>query len=114
MAQIDWKEFNEYFQYFDNKTISDVINIYIVEYDERMSSLEKYILDKDLVNLKKKSHSFKSVVLNFQAPYVVELLQSLENMAAENKDEHILEIFEKLKPASKELLIELIDYLHKR
>ena len=62
MAQIDWKEFNEYFQYFDNKTISDVINIYIVEYDERMSSLEKYILDKDLVNLKKKSHSFKSVV----------------------------------------------------
>ncbi|MEI6140170.1 MAG: Hpt domain-containing protein [Mariniphaga sp.] len=111
MAQIDWKQFNEFFQYYDKEIITLVINIYIEEYDERMSTLEKNILDKDLKNLKKNSHSFKGVVLNFQAPYVAKLLQSLEDMAEEKQEEHIPETFEELKKPSKELLNELVEYL---
>ena len=43
MAQIDWKEFNDYFKYFDKEITIEVINIYINEYDERIRTLEKNI-----------------------------------------------------------------------
>ena len=114
MAQIDWNEFNEYFKYFDKDIITEVINIFISEYDERMSTIEKNIFDKDFVNLKFHAHALKGIVANYKAPYVVELLQSLEDMAKEKKEEQIPQTFEELKKLSKELLDELIDYLHKR
>ncbi len=114
MAQIDWKEFNDYFKYFDKEITIEVINIYINEYDERIRTLEKNIEEKDFVNLAFNAHSLKSVISNYMAPSVYSLSQSLVDLAKKDDIQHIPETFEELKKASKELLYELIGYLHKR
>jgi HPt (histidine-containing phosphotransfer) domain-containing protein len=111
MAQIDWKQFNENFQYYDKEIIKEVIDIFVEEYDERISTLNKNIEENDLVNLAFNAHSLKSVISNYMAPYVLELTRSLEDMAKKNQEENIPETFQKLKMVSKELLDELIEYL---
>ena len=111
MAQIDWKQFNENFQYYDKEIIKEVIDIFVEEYDERMSTLQKNIDEKDLVNLAFHAHSIKGVIANYKAPYVVELFQSLEDMAKKNQELQIPETYAKLKIITKELLDELVEYL---
>jgi HPt (histidine-containing phosphotransfer) domain-containing protein len=111
MAQIDWNEFNEYFQNFDKETIKIVTDIFIEEYDMRMNTLQKNIKEKDFEKVDFNAHGLKSVVVNYFAPNVVKLLQALENMGKEKNEEHMFETFEKLKPASKELYEELVEYL---
>ena len=111
MAQIDWKQFNENFQYYDKEIIKEVIDIFVEEYDERISTLQKNIDGKDLVNLAFNAHSLKSVISNYMAPYVLELTRTLEDMAKKNQEQQIPETFIELKKVSKELLDELVEYL---
>lgn len=110
MAQINWKQFNENFQYYDKEIIKEVIDIFVEEYDERINTLEKNIEANDLVNLSFNAHSFKSVISNYMAPYVLELTRSLEDMAKKNQAQQIPETFVELRKVSKELLDELLEY----
>jgi HPt (histidine-containing phosphotransfer) domain-containing protein len=111
MAQIDWKQFNDNFQYYDKEIIKEVIDIFVEEYDERISTLQKNIEEKDLTNLAFNAHSFKSVISNYMAPIVLELTRSLEDMAKKNQEEKIPETFAELRVVSKDLLDELVEYL---
>lgn len=111
MAIIDWDQFNENFQYYDKEIISEVINIFVDEYDNRISILQKNIDEKNYSNLAFNSHSFKSVIGNYMAPPAYELARKLEELAKNNSEEGISEIFIELKRTTKELLIELKDYL---
>ena len=111
MAVIDWEQFNDNFQYYDKEVIKEVIYIFINEYDSRISNLQKDIEDIDYANLAFHAHSFKGVIGNYMAPEVYELGRKLEELAIAKSSEGIPEIFDKLKSASKDLLIELKNYL---
>ncbi len=104
---IDKKQFTENFQYFDNEVVTEIINIFIDEYPERMETLRKNIDDKDFEQLKFNAHSLKGVVANFVAPEVQELARQLE-MKGANKDLTDVEtLFNELKEKSAVVVDEL-------
>jgi len=111
MAAIDWTQFNENFQYYDKEIIKEVINIFIDEYDQRISNLKKNIEDKDFTNLAFNAHSFKGVIANYMAPKAYQLTLKLEDLAKNNSDEGIDEVFTELMDETQELLLELKTYL---
>ena len=111
MAIIDWDQFNENFQYYDKDIIKEVIDIFVDEYDVRISNLQKNIDEKDYANLGFNAHSLKSVIGNYMAPRAYELNRRLEELAKNNSYEGINETFAELKNATKELLDELKNYL---
>jgi len=41
MATIDWEEFNENFQYYDQEIIREIIGDFFAEADERLANLKK-------------------------------------------------------------------------
>ena len=111
MAVIDWDQFNENFQYYDKEIIAEIIGIFIDEYEDRISNLKKNIEDKDFTKLVFNAHSFKSVIANYMAPKALELTRKLEELAINNSEEGIDEIFTELVSTTKELLSELKSYL---
>ncbi|MCX6239376.1 MAG: Hpt domain-containing protein [Bacteroidia bacterium] len=111
MAIIDWDQFNENFQYYDKEIISEVIYIFVNEYNNRISGLQKNIDEKNYTSLAFNAHSFKSVIGNYMAPKAYELTRKLEELAKNNSEEEINEIFPELKSATRELLFELKNYL---
>ena len=113
MAIIDWDQFNDNFQYYDKEIIIEVIDIFINEYDERISNLQKNIDDKDFTKLAFNAHSFKSVIANYMAPKPLELTRKLEEAANKSTEDGIPQIFKDLKSTTNELLMELKDYLQK-
>ena len=104
MAAIDWAQFNENFQYYDKEIIKKVIDIFVDEYDNRISILKKNIEEKDFTNLAFNAHSFKSVIANYMAPKVYELIRKLEDLAKNNYEEGIDDIFTQMMSETKELL----------
>ena len=113
MAIIDWEQFNENFQYYDEAIIREVIDMFVEEYDDRISILKKNIEDKDFTNLAFNAHSFKSVIGNYMAPRAFEITRKLEESAKNRSEKEIPEIFFEMNAATHELLIELKDYLQK-
>ena len=111
MAAIDWEQFNDNFQYYDNDIVKEVIYIFINEYDSRISNLQKDIEKKDYENLSFHAHSFKSVIGNYMAPTAYEFARKLEESAKNNNEEEIIRIFPELKSSTEELLFELKNYL---
>ena len=114
MAIIDWDQFNENFQYYDKEVITEVVNIFLNEYDARISTLQKNIDEKDYTNLAFNAHSFKSVIGNYMASKAYEPARKLEELASNNSEEEILKTFLELKLNTKELYFELLDYLQKK
>ena len=113
MAVIEWEQFNDNFQYYDKEIIIEVIEIFVNEYDDRIKNLQENIDEKDFAKLMFNAHSFKSVIANYMAPKALELTRKLEEAANNNAADSIQQIFNDLKVTSKELLIELKDYLQK-
>lgn len=111
MAAIDWTQFNENFQYYDKEIVKEVIDIFIDEYDQRIGNLKKNIEEKDFTNLVFNAHSFKSVIANYMAPKAYQLILKLEDLAKNNSEGGIDEIFMELISETQELLLELKIYL---
>lgn len=113
MAIIDWVQFNENFQYYDQEIITEVIGDFFNEADERLDTLRKNIEDKDFDNLTFNAHSLKSVVGVFMAPKPHELAARIEMMGKEKSCEGIDEVFSELKASIEGLILELQDFLKK-
>jgi len=113
MAIIDWAQFNENFQYYDKEIINEVVHIFIDEYDDRINKLQKNIDEKDYKNLAFNAHSLKGVIANYMALKAYEPARRLEELANNNSEERIHETFVELKDSTKELYLELLDYLQK-
>jgi HPt (histidine-containing phosphotransfer) domain-containing protein len=114
MAVIDWVQFNENFQYYDKEIINEIINIFFEEYDSRITILEKNIEEKDFTSLAFNAHSLKSVIANYMAPKALELTRQLEEMGRKNSEEGIKDLLDELKTTTKELVVELKEYLKKQ
>jgi HPt (histidine-containing phosphotransfer) domain-containing protein len=108
---IDWERFNEEFvQYFDKAVVIQIIDIFVAECETRLADIEKSITLLDFAGIKAGAHDLKSLSGNFRAPEPEELARKLEIMAIDNKDQGLMEVFLKLKPAAIELMHELISY----
>ena len=113
MTIIDWPRFNENFQYYDHEIIMEVVNMFLDEYDDRMSGLQKNIGDHDYKALAFNAHSLKSVIGNYMAPQASELAGKLEELAKNNSEEEIPETFSELVQITQLMLLELKGYAHK-
>lgn len=96
MKLINDQSFNESFSYFDKEIVVEIIDIFLNEYEDRLSTIKKSIDDVDFQNLKFHAHSLKGVVANFSAPKVQELAKILENKGADSINENLNEDFEEL------------------
>ena len=104
---IDRQKLNENFQYFDNETIIEIIDIFFEEYPDRVEKMTKNIQDNDFVQLKFNAHSIKGVVANFQDPVTIELSRKLDEMAKNQQTAGLQQVFDDLKVACDNLKIEL-------
>ena len=104
---IDRQKFDETFQYFDNDVILDIIDLYEKELPGRLDTIFKNIREKDFEHLEFNAHSLKSVTGAFMDPVPANLARQLEEIAHDQTDQDLEDLFDKLKVAAESLLKEL-------
>jgi HPt (histidine-containing phosphotransfer) domain-containing protein len=105
---INREKFNENFQYFDKDIITEIIDIFLSEYDARYTAIAKDIEAKDFVKLKFDAHSLKGVIANFMDPVTIELSRQLDEMTKIRQEAGLSELYADLLKASDALKEELI------
>lgn len=109
MGLINRTQFTETFQYFDKEIVGEIIDIFVVEYSDRIKSIAESIESVDYDNLKFSAHSMKGVIANFVAPQVEQQARELEIMGTEKNMDGINELFEEFKVSSAAMVEELIE-----
>ena len=83
--------FTDTYQYFDKSVIVEIIDIFIDECPDRLTTLEQNIKEANFDKLRFNAHSLKGVVANFSALPAFEKVKELEKTASElvegNQDE---------------------------
>jgi HPt (histidine-containing phosphotransfer) domain-containing protein len=105
---INRERFNENFQYFDKEIITEIIDIFLAEYDDRYSAIARDIREKDFVKLKFDAHSLKGVIANFMDPVTIDLARKLDEMAKFKEENGLHDLFGELEKASASLKEELL------
>ncbi len=107
MGFINRTQFTETFKYFDKEIVGEIIDIFIVEYSDRINSIAESIELVDYDKLKFSAHSIKGVIANFVAPDVEQQARELEIMGGNKNMDGINELFEKFKVSSASMVEEL-------
>jgi len=107
MDVIDKKLFVDSFQYFDKEIIAEIIDIFLDDYSERLTTIKNSIDTLNFEELKFHAHSLKGVVANFAAPSVQEIAKSLETKGVNSENINLLEDFEILNTLTNQLAEEL-------
>ncbi len=110
---INWEKFNELFQYFDKKTIFEVIDLLIDSHEESLAKIRQCIKDRDFPAINKSAHYLKGSVGNFHDPITTDLTLKLMEMGDNKIEEGLEETFAKLPPAVDLLIQELLEYKKK-
>jgi HPt (histidine-containing phosphotransfer) domain-containing protein len=104
MNVIDNQSFNDSFQYFDKEIVVEILDIFLNEYEDRLSTIKKSIDEVDFPNLKFHAHSLKGVVANFAAPSAQAAAKALEDKGTNSINDGLLEDYENLK----EIILKLV------
>lgn len=104
---IDKATFTANYEIFDKEIVKEIIEIYIQEYPDRITNLQKNIEEKDLESLYKNAHSLKGVTANFFDKDTEDIARQLETKGKEGDDSGIEDLFENLKTTSEKLVAEL-------
>ncbi|PLX13881.1 MAG: hypothetical protein C0598_02645 [Marinilabiliales bacterium] len=107
MKLINDQSFNESFSYFDKEIVVEIIDIFLNEYEDRLTAIKKSIDELDFPNLKFHAHSLKGVVANFSAPAVQTLAKELEDKGTNSVNENLLENFTELDKLVRQMIDEL-------
>ncbi|MDY0103970.1 MAG: Hpt domain-containing protein [Lentimicrobium sp.] len=78
--------FIDTYQYFDKAVILEIIDIFIDECPDRLTTLEQNITEASFDKLRFNAHSLKGVVANFSAPAAFEKVKQLEKTASDLVD----------------------------
>lgn len=78
--------FIDTYQYFDKEVILEIIDIFIDECPDRLTTLEQNIREANFDKLRFNAHSLKGVVANFSAPLAFEKVKQLEKTASDLVD----------------------------
>ncbi|MBE0649056.1 MAG: Hpt domain-containing protein [Bacteroidales bacterium] len=106
---IDREKFKENFVYLDNEVVIEIIDIFLGEYEARLTNIQNNISAQDYAGLKFNAHSLKGVIANFMDPPTIELSRSLDERAKHESSEGMQELFVNLKQATESLVTELQD-----
>ncbi len=106
---IDRERFKENFVYLDKEVVVEIIDIFLGEYKERLTNLQKNITEHDFTRLKFNAHSLKGVIANFMDPATIELSRVLDEQAKHEDNNGLLELFDDLKKGTESLVVELND-----
>lgn len=104
---IDRQLFAEHFAYFDKELVTEIIDMFFEEFEQRFRDLHENVAARDFDNLHKNTHSLKGVISNFWDPVPVELSKRLDEMAKNNIDNGLESTLEELERSSRALLTEL-------
>jgi len=104
---IDRATFTANYEIFDKEIVKEIIDIYIQEYPDRMTNLQKNIEEKDLENLYKNAHSLKGVTANFFDKETEDIARQLESKGKNEDDSGLEDLFQQLKVTSEKLVEEL-------
>ena len=83
---IDWDKFNEYLKFYDDALILEVINMFIHDLPENISTLKEKVEEKDFCKVDIIAHSLKSNFATFGATEPQELALKLEMMGKKKVD----------------------------
>lgn len=106
-TMIDKTIFASNYEIFDKEIVSEIINIYITEYPDRMAKLEELIKLGDLDQIYKTAHSLKGVTANFFDKESEELARIIEEKGRAGDASGLQDLFVKLKASTDKLVIEL-------
>lgn len=104
---IDREKFDEQYSFFDTETLSEIIDIFADEKDDRIEAIRKNHQDKNYGELSRNSHSLKGVIGNFMDPVTYSLSQALEEAARAGNEDSVTNLIPALEKACSELVIEL-------
>jgi len=104
---IDKATFTANYEIFDKEIVKEIIEIYIQEYPDRITNLQKNIDERDLESLYKNAHSLKGVTANFFDKDTEDLARQLETKGKEGDESGIEDLFKRLKTTSEKLVAEL-------
>lgn len=79
---INKQEFLETYDYIDNEVLVEIIDIFLNEYESRISKLYVDIKTGDHKALRYDAHAIKGVIANFYAKPAWELAKALEDTGA--------------------------------
>lgn len=104
---INKEKFQENFKYFDKEIIVEIIDLFIDEFDSRMSTIKNSIDSLDMDSLKFSTHSLKGVIANFVADVPQSHARNLENKAKNNDLSDLDELYQQLYNSTEEMVEEL-------
>jgi HPt (histidine-containing phosphotransfer) domain-containing protein len=104
---IDKAIFASNYEIFDKEIVSEIINIYITEYPERMAKLEEVINLGDLDLIYKTAHSLKGVTANFFDKESEEIARTIEEKGRAGDSSNLHDLFVKLKASTDKLVVDL-------
>ncbi len=107
---IDWDKFNEYLQGYDNALILEIIDMFINDYPEKITTLQKTIDAKDFPGLDIIAHTIKANCATFGATESAELALKLELMGKNHADEDMKGVFAQFITSLEKLILELKEY----
>jgi HPt (histidine-containing phosphotransfer) domain-containing protein len=64
---INKEAFKERYSDFDKDIVLDILDMFIVGYDEYIAALSTHLSNSDLASLKKAAHAFKGIIGNIEA-----------------------------------------------
>ncbi len=107
MNVIDNQSFNDSFQYFDKEIVVEILDIFLNEYEERLSTIKRSIDELDFPKLKFHAHSMKGVVANFAAPSAQAAAKTLEDKGTGSIKDGLIGDYEKLEEITLKLVEEI-------
>lgn len=107
MKVIDKAVFIDSFHYFDRPIVVEIIDIFLNDYFERLSTIKNAIETKDFAALKFNAHSLKGVIANFVADVPRQLAYQLEIKGTNQDGTDLDSLFSELQLAIADLIEDL-------
>jgi len=104
---IDKESFRENFRYYDKNIVLQVIDIFVMEHQDRLRELETNVADIDFTAIDNNAHSFKGV-LTYMSPVVAEIARKLEYKGKEKDNSGLTKLLDELRVAT----LQLVEGLH--
>jgi HPt (histidine-containing phosphotransfer) domain-containing protein len=106
---IDKEAMIKSFEAYTPDIVGEIIDIFILEYPERIDNLEKSLANQDAELLRTTAHAYKGVLAHFSADSPWTLAKQLELKGKENDFSGTEEMLSQLKSDSEQMLDELFD-----
>lgn len=107
MKVIDKPVFIDSFHYFDKPIVVEIIDIFLNDYLERLSTIKKAIDANDFAAIKFNAHSLKGVIANFVAEVPRQLAYQMEIKGTNQDGKGLDPLFTDLQAAIMDLVEDL-------